>query len=743
MSIDNIQKKRFLDTVMKIYYSLGSEPSYNDISVLFGQYFNLNRVGEPVSLNYDDLNASNSIDHEKLNRIMTTLLFNVDVLYESFHEEVDQLYSVLSSYKFRLDNLRSKRAEVEKKVDDYLFSLKNTDGFYYSISSAFNDTEMTDLANTSAFVDTDTRKVSLPVLSSDLFNYVGNLLNVTSNAQTTIIFDGEIKETRQGVDFTNVFNGLNNSYWSYTAQDGTFGYKSNSIGVCTLKITVPVTTAINNGISLVEGRLRSKKAVDISVAVYDGQDTTKSEFASKSGSSDYDVFSFHFEPKLSTYIEIYLTKTEPDSVTTDSSQNKVYVYDFTIDELVISAPYYDFSARYISSTFTVPSSEDKTIMIDGVMLETNDQVPTGCNINYYIAADNGTENDISLLNWYSISPTNYSTSSSENIIKFNGTALRARRVIDSVDNSILPSENNLIKIPRNTTFRNPIESYFYQNDYNNLGFNLYRFAKLPTGIDPIDPYILENVDSNQLKVSFVAGTSLSHANWQEVLSNSRKDLVVYQSNMSVPDGQDFFYTNLQYGSIHIGTNIYSESDFSTTKNLLKTIYQSGSGGSQYWDIEIYLNGTLLAKSEPGTLITSITWNFKKGQNNLAIIINNSTNHTSGVPSAFNGSFSLFEGISIKNIPSIRIYQNYFYQVKIEDLRNLYSNTDNVFSIINWENNKEIVYRREKEIESGSIVYYLENLNNGVSGLRLRADLFRGNNAYASPAINSFRLKFKH
>jgi hypothetical protein len=96
------------------------------------------------------------------------------------------------------------------------------------------------------------------------------------------------------------------------------------------------------------------------------------------------------------------------------------------------------------------------------------------------------------------------------------------------------------------------------------------------------------------------------------------------------------------------------------------------------------------------------------------------------------------------MPGIKVYQDYLFYVKIEDLRNLYSNTDNVFSIINYENNKEIVYRREKEIGVGSVVYYYENLNNGITALRLRADLMRGQgNAYSAPSINSYRIKFRH
>ena len=740
MSIENIQKARFLNTIFKMYYALGEEPSYNDISILYGQYFDRNRTGQPVSLNYDDLNASNLIDHEKINRIMATTLFNVDVLYDSFHEEVEALYETVSSYKFRIDHLRSKRAEVEKKVDDHLFSLKNTDGFYYSVSNAFNDTETTDISFTSALVDTEVRKVTIPKLDSSLFNYVANILNKPNNATVELFFDGQ-KKTTQSIDFSNAFNGLSNSRWSYTSSDQTSGYSSSSIGVCVLKITVPIDSSSQNGISTVEGRLMSTKQVDTSVLLVDSADRAKSVFASKSGSSDYDVFSFHFDPKVCSSVEIYLTKVEPDYVSTDTNQSLRYTYGFTIDELIIASPYYDSSAIYVSNPVSIPAEQNSSIMIDAVSIETDDNIPSGCNINYYIAEDVSGADQLNDFNWFPISPTNASGPLNEKIVNFNGAALRSRDVIEPIQNSILPTDTELVRIPRTTANHNPIESYFYQNDYNNIGFNLYRFAKMPTGIDPITPYILENVNSNQIKMNIVSGSSLNQSGWQEVLSGYRSDIIPTFSTRSVPNSQEFFSTGsseINYGSIHLATNIHSQAASTITKDFLKSI------DAQYWDVEIYLNGSLLSKIEPGILSKSVTWNLRSGQNSLVIIINKSTNGSNGTETSFIGSFSLFDGLSILNIPGIKVYQDYLFHVKIEDLRNLYSNTDNVFSIINYENNKEIVYRREKEIGVGSVVYYYENLNNGITTLRLRADLMRGQeNAYSAPSINSYRIKFKH
>ena len=213
--------------------------------------------------------------------------------------------------------------------------------------------------------------------------------------------------------------------------------------------------------------------------------------------------------------------------------------------------------------------------------------------------------------------------------------------------------------------------------------------------------MLENVDSNQISASIVSGTSLDRTAWQQVLSGVRKDIVPTKVSYSVNNSEVFYQAqNVAYGSIYLTTNIYLEESSVMTKNFVKSL------SAQFWDIKIYLNGVELTGSgslSAGILTSSLTWNFKAGQNSIVMIINKSTNDTSGVETAFNGSISLMEGMSLADIPNSEIYKSYLSYVKIEDLRNKYSNIDNVFSIINWENNTEIVYRRTEEIKTGSKV----------------------------------------
>ena len=210
---------------------------------------------------------------------------------------------------------------------------------------------------------------------------------------------------------------------------------------------------------------------------------------------------------------------------------------------------------------------------------------------------------------------------------------------------------------------------------------------------------------------------------------------------SLTGSQEFYQANnVPFGSIYITTNVFMEDSFVITKNFLKSF------SAQYCDVSIFLKWVELTSGgslSPGILTAALTWNFNKGQNSIVIVINKSTNDTNGAKIPFNGAISLMEGLSLSEIPGARVYKNYLSYVKIEDLRNKYSNSDNVFSVINYENNDEIVYRRSEEIKDGSRIYYYSNNQDKPKFVRVRADLFRGSDVYSSPAVVSYTLKFRH
>lgn len=723
-----------------MYYTLGSDPSDSEISTLYGRYFSRFNPGQSVPVPYNDISASAIVDVDSLNRIIVHTLFNLDVIYEAYHEQVQDLYDINTSLLKRLENIRTFRVELEKKVDDQLFALTNTDGFYYAVTNAFNDLSLTDINYTTAFVNTAARKVTIPKLNSGLFNYIANTLNTSASSSVDVIFEGQ-KVKSDNVDFSNVFNGLINSEWIYK-------FESTSIGLCTLKISIPIS-GTNDPISLVEGKIKSQKPVDIGLIVINPNNPSESISFTKSGSSDYDNFSYQFSPQSTNAVELYLTKSEPDYVTRDSNNSVIYNYDFRIDELIISSPYFDSSATIVSKPISLPSQNNSKLTIDAVSISADESIPSGSEIRYYIAPDNPSATNVYDYTWTAISPSNIRDPKNPVVINFNGSNKIQATLESSTTSDIVSTTTSFYNIPRSSTYNNPISNYFYNSDSSTLGFNVYRLCKFPQGVKPYDSYILENVDKNQLTVNLVTGYSLDKNTWQQVLTGQRSDIVYTSFNKDVSTTSVFFSTgdtvnnttSLPYGSIYMSTNIYSETDMVITEKFLKSL------SAQYWDIEIYLNGVHITSNgvlAPGVLSASVTWKIKKGQNDLVMIINKSTNDTNGTQTGFSGSISILDDKSILSINGLKLYKNYLYEVKIEDLRLYYSNNDNVYSIINYENNYEIVYRRTEEIKNGSKIYYYYNTNNsGVESIRIRADLFRGNSYNSAPSINSYTVKFKH
>lgn len=735
MTIENIQKKRFLETIYKIYYSLGSSPSEDDISTIYGRYFSAYKPGFSIPVSYNDLSASSLIDYEKMNKIISHMVFNIDVLYDSFHEEVSDFYDLLTALKFRVDNLRHRRAELEKKVDDALFSINNTDGFYHSHTNAFNDLKLTDIRKSSAVVDVSARKMTIPKITSGIFNYVGNILNTVNSASMEIFLDGKKAMTVPSINLSNLFNGLNNSEWKYQ-------FESLSIGLCTLKLIIPISSSSSNStvISLIEGKINSLKPTDTNIIVNSSNNSSNPIIFSKSSSSDFDNFSFSFGSTSASSIELFLTKAEPDYTKDISTQTK-YVYDFRIEELIITAPYYDSSAIFVSQPIYLETSQNNKLSIDLVQFDANQQIPIGTSIEYYIASERSVDSSIGDYNWIKVSPKSMRDSDSSSTVSFSGTSRVGSKIVSSESSQVDSSEYEMVKIPRSIEGKNPIKDYFYEDDLENLNFSLYRLAKFPSEVDPYEVHILEGTESNQLLAYFVSGTYLDKSTWQQVLSGTRKDIVPNVFNYSLGNTQEFYQAqNIPFGSIYISTNIYMENSFNITKKFLKSL------SAQFWDILVYLNGSEITQQSslgPGILSSSLTWNFKKGENSIVVIINKSTNDSDGIKTPFNGTVSLMDGINLLNIPNSQVYQNYLSFTKIENLRNSYSNEDNVFSIIRYENSNEIVYRRTQEIKEGSRVYYLSNSPRSPEAVRVRADLNRGLDAYTAPSVISYTLKFRH
>ena len=189
MSISSIQKRKFLENLYRLLYSVGNsevdtvirKPDEAEVKREFDEYFSTNRIGGPLAIDTALLRNTPITDPDLMNEMMARLLLNLEVLYDSVDENNENMMKTITVLNKKIYELKQKRAALENKVDDILFAISNTDGYFYSFSDSFVNLSNVDLSLTNAFVDTENRKVTLPKLKSSAFDFPTSSKNNVSN----------------------------------------------------------------------------------------------------------------------------------------------------------------------------------------------------------------------------------------------------------------------------------------------------------------------------------------------------------------------------------------------------------------------------------------------------------------------------------------------------------------------------------------------------------------------------------
>lgn len=326
MNIASVQKLKFLNNVNKLLYSSGTRPSEIEIRKLFNDYFSIYKLGYPIPMDYDIFTRKNVFDHEDLNELMIKALFNLEVAYDCTTENNYQMMSTITALNKRLENLKSKRRELEAKVDELIFAINNSDGFFYSYLENFTSTKDIDLTLTDAFVDVKAGNVTIPIINSGVFDMITSSLISPSSVTLSVDLNGtQVVSPSVISDLENVTDGLTDTYWSYR-------YESSQLGVVSAIITIPVNS--NYVISKIEGTLLASSGVGIGVLAKPLNPEMPEQNIIKDSRSDYDRFSFNLNPLNYSSITLILFKTFPDEILNNS--DKPYIYEFGLRDIYIS-----------------------------------------------------------------------------------------------------------------------------------------------------------------------------------------------------------------------------------------------------------------------------------------------------------------------------------------------------------------------------------------------------------------------
>ena len=709
MNIATIQKRKFLNNIYKLLYSSGSRPSEDEVRKIFNSYFSINKLGQPIAVDYDIFNRKSTLDPFDLNELMVKTLLNMEVLYDCTNENSYEMMSVITALNKKLTTLKARRREVESKVDELLFSVNNSDGFFYSYLENFSSTKEIDLSLTSAFVDINVGNVTIPKINSGVFDMISSSLINPSNVTVSVDLNGaQVIAPTSVSGLENIMDGLTDTYWSYK-------YQSHELGVASLIITIPVNS--NYVISKIEGTLLTSSSTGVIIVAKPVDRNFPDQNIIKDSRSDYDRFAFNLNPVNYSTITITLFKTFPDEVLSNS--DKPYVYNFGLRDIYIGSKYHDKSAVIVSQPISIPEVDNGILSIESVSLSVQQQIGPGYDVSYFVAADVPNPSGLDSFNWIAVDAENASTNSNPTIVNLQSSNKLTRQIYDGASSYGGFELLDLNSDSNNVNERNPNDSVY-------SGKTVYRICNV--GAEEIyQPFILNGLNSFR-NYGYIRSSS-------SIESEYYKSLNIWSQKISSASTEITETTPIQdqLSSISPGFNSICsgllECKISCDRD--NRVIHTVSKSREDFSLAIYLNDVLIADLPVGTASKDIEWSFKTGINYIKIAYDKN-----------------FEGLITFNIMSGRqlsdygtVFLDYYSYLDPYEFRQRVSESNFIFTIDSAFGAKELLASRHLKGRS-QITYYGKKAES-VKSIRYRADLYRDKNPLVSPIIDSVRVKFRH
>lgn len=714
-SIKNIQTQRVLEEITRALLVRGVAPSTDEILTRVSEYFNSHPIGTPVSLPLEPLRKGRVADPEDVNAIMSHMLYNIDVLYEAALSQVDDIMLLNSVLNANVQQLRARRKSIEARIDDFLLSQYNTDGYYFSRSDTFSDLDNTDVTLTSAFVDTVSGTVSLPGLGSHITQVSPDLITLSS---VEVTVNGVAKSvTRDLSGFTGATDGLTNTVWGFEID-----CDKQSEVVVTINI---VLGGLRNVVNLSRVQLLPYGVQPVQAFVRSIDNLANANPGASSvgfgnsiqTSSERMIFSD--EVREVSNVIITLRKTEAD-YKDERNGTTTHRYIFGAKELTFFSYAYDNQATFVSGPLDIHSDLTEDLVIDAVSLVVDHSVPDDTEIQYYVAVDSGQDPIISNFDWRAIEPVG-GNDVETSVVRFDG----ARFFSTNIKKKPSAQDLQLIALDdTNTdlTKRNPSATIFPTKDvYRIAAFTdtpLLNSIKLEEGINSTRIYHVP------LETNAVDGLSF----WVDQVSADGSSVTYGDIN----SGYDFFYggdVGSSGRSVYVETYLESISDQETFIGE----FRKKDPNSKTWTVRVLLNGRSVAYLPPNTDTSLIPWAFKRGLNHIALLINIPA-QTTAYPHPEYGTVDLITGTTLDTYGTVKL--GTWTYIDPFDLQYNQLTDAQTFTI---ENNELISLRKPT---TNFRLQYQKPTQLGPGAIRLRADLSRSiNKASVSPIINSYRLRF--
>lgn len=724
MSIRKVQTERVLEDVAHSLYATGISPTLNQVLSMVSGYFSQYPAGTPLPLYLDFIRSKQVSDVERFNLMLAHLTMNIDVLYDVCLDQVEEILLLTAALQTDLEKLKVRRNRVETLIDDYLLSLYNTDGYYYSVSDIFGDTTMTDLSLTSAFVDVSTGAVMLPTISTLSRKVPAN--NIGDPSISVMVNNNAASYTTIS-PFSYALDGNSNTVWEIQVD-------TDAPAEVVVTLTIPILTPSTVSKIDYDPYVITPVQVFMTAGVTDNTGNTSYHSFGSSISTGTTKFSFMDQAQSMEAIRFTLRKTKYDFTNNNNGAVR-YRYVFGAKDITLTEQVYDSEAIFVSTPLTLPTELQQDMVIDAVSLVADQDVLADTGITFYIAEDSTVMNPtLGDFNWKQIEPIGHG---SNNVIHFEGAQAITTYIRDD------PTTGELQLINPDTTNvdltkRNPSPIIM-------PGVDIYRLATFTDGYIQNAIQLDEGVNSTRvlyLPYNVEAVNSLDY--WASYVKDPSLATVTYGR---IDTGKGFFYG----GDVgENGVSVYVETylDSPEDHELILANLRKSDLNSQTWSIRAYLNGrqiawlpgrntdTSPAVTGPAQDIMLVPWAFRRGLNHISMLINIPSTSKTDVNNPYIGVVDLMAGKTVEDYGTVKLatwsYVDFF------DMQHNQTGDPNSFTILN----DEIISR--KRPSANFRLQYMKSTSQGPDAVRLRADLSRSvNNMNVSPKLNSYRVRFSY
>lgn len=716
-SIRTVQTERLLEDVVRTLYADGTTPLSSRISELIARYLSKFPAGQPLPLPLSDAISAGTSDVDEYNKLLAHLAINLDVLYETSLRQVEETVDLVNSLSSHLNRLRQQRKRVDNRIDDYLLSMYNTDGYYFAVSDSFADLSLVDLQMTSAEIDTNLGAAVLPTKNSLVTSVPASEIG----APTIQVRNSRGEKVNH--DVVGGFSGarqasLDNTAWS-------FEVRSSDIEemVATVEFSVGTQEA---PIELSRLDITPFGVTPLQVFVeVRNEDAQWQDFGNRIQTSIRKMV-FNDLPTPVRKVRLTLRKTAPDY--TEELNGSFYSrYIFGAKQIVLSQHLYDQFARVVSKPLFVAEDLEQEVVIDAVSLSVEDNKPPSTDIAYYVAASTGESNeDFSELNWHQLAPVDENSSDLSKTVRFDGADLRTVRIARD------PAPGDLQLIPLVNTGvlsqRNPSSSII-------SGVDTYRIAEFEEDVLLNSLRMYEGVNSTRIysrNLDPLQGfNNITLDYWGEVISEQFDTLTEDYGDISA--GFGFFYggdVGAVGKDVFVETYLHSDTSYPTFLDEFRKLDER----AQTWDVKVYLNGKIIGDLPVGTDTAQMPWNLRRGTNHIVLLARIPLD--SPITDAFIGSVALMGSSSLGKYGKVRLAEWDY----IDPFHLTYNQTGQprTFSFINGE----IVSRRRPT--SNFELQYATRTGSAPAAVRFRADLSRSSsNPQISPQLLSYRLRYSY